>query len=44
MTYGWSVLITQDLRDKDLDSIWTPGAFSGWFGLQVDSTDRRKFW
>ena len=37
MTYGWSVLITQDLRDKDLDAIWTPGAFLGEFGLQVDS-------
>jgi hypothetical protein len=30
---------TQDLRDSDLDSIWTPGRFSGRFGLHVDSTN-----
>ena len=28
---------TRDLHDNDLDSIWTPGAFSGRFGLHVDS-------
>jgi hypothetical protein len=29
---------TQDLRDNDLDSIWTPGPFSVGFGLHLDST------
>jgi hypothetical protein len=28
---------TRDLRDKDLDSNWTPAPFSGEFGLHVDS-------
>jgi hypothetical protein len=28
----------RDLREMDLDSIWTPGAFSGRCGLQVDPT------
>jgi hypothetical protein len=29
---------TQDLRENDLDAIWTPGPFSGGSGLHKDST------
>jgi hypothetical protein len=34
---------TQDLRDHDLDSKWTPAPLSGEFGLRVDSTGGHQF-